>query len=501
MRNRKKVLSTVLTACVLVGGVFAVVRLATFFGWPQRLHSQVRVPAQPPRVQAPTTSPSAQAPPPAPTTQAPAPTAPSAHPPCGVSQAPARSPSAQAPAPSSTGYGGKPFTLGRGALEGRSPTYAPDGREIALAKDGPGASGTWSTSIWIASLDGRSLRSLTTNTSSNPVEGSQPAWSPDGSRIAFVSSASGNADIWVIGRDGSNLTRLTTNPDGDQQPAWSPNGSQIAFVSHNSVSRDRDIWIMNADGTNPRKVTGTSSGSPLGFHPAFSPDGRQIVFMLPSGGHRNDPVSRSNLMIVNVDGTGLCQLTTGDVIDSAPSWSKSGIVFTRSCCALWLIQPDGSGLQALPSTSGSNPVWSPDGTEIAFESSGHIYAFDLSDRTAKPLTQLNTLPIVIYINPGLANTINPKNKGNIGVAILSAPWFDPVRQIDQASITFGPTGSESSLASCVANDVNQDGIPDLVCKFDVAAKFAPTDTQAILKAKDANGFLFEGRDTVSVLPP
>jgi len=501
MRNRRKVASTVLTACVLVGGVFAVIRLAAFFGWPLRLDPSVRVPAQPPRVQAPALSPRVQAPSPAPTTQAPTITAPTAPPLCGVSQAPARSPSGEEPAPSATGYGGEPLTLGRGALEGRSPTYAPDGREIAFAKDAPGASGAWSTTIWIASLDGRSLRPLTTGTSRDPLVGSQPAWSPGGSRIAFVSSASGNADIWVIGRDGSNLTRLTTNPDGNQQPAWSPDRSQIAFVSHNSVSRDRDIWIMHADGANPRRVTSTSSGSPLGFHPAFSPDGRQIVFMSPSGGHRTDPVSRSNLMIVNVDGTGLCRLTTGDVIDSAPSWSRSGIVFTRSCCALWLIQPDGSGLQAFPSTSGSNPVWSPDGTEIAFERSGHIYVFDLSDRTAKPLTQLNALPIVIYINPGVANTINPKNKGNIAVAILSAPWFDPVRQIDQASITFGPIGSESNPASCAADEVNQDGVPDLICEFDVAAKFAPTDTEGVLKAKDANGFLFEGRDAVNVLSP
>src|SRR2546426_9449668 len=217
MPNRRKVVTSVLSACIFVSGVFAVIRLAAFFGLPLRLHPSERMPAHPPRVQAPAPSPRAQAPSPTPTTQAPTTTAPPASPLCGVSQAPAQSPSAEEPAPSSTGYGGKPFTLGRGALEGRSLTYAPDGQEIAFAKDAPGASGAWSTTIWIASLDGRSLRPLTTGTSRDPLVGSQPAWSPGGSRIAFVSSASGNADIWVIGRDGSNLTRLTTNPDGNQQ--------------------------------------------------------------------------------------------------------------------------------------------------------------------------------------------------------------------------------------------------------------------------------------------
>ena len=76
-----------------------------------------------------------------------------------------------------------------------------------------------------------------------------------------------------------------------------------------------------------------------------------------------------------------------------------------------------------------------------------------------------------------------------------------MRQIDQASITFGPTGNESTPASCVADEVNQDGVPDLVCEFDAAAKFAAKDTEGVLKAKDASGFLFEGRDTVSVLSP
>jgi len=221
--------------------------------------------------------------------------------------------------------------------------------------------------------------------------------------------------------------------------------------------------------------------------------------MSPSGGHRNDPVSRSNLFIVNVDGTGFCQLTTGNVNDSKASWSKKGIVFARSCCSLWLIQPDGSGLQILPNTSGSDPVWSPGGMKVAFDGGGQIYVFDLSDRTAKPVTQLNALPLVIYIQPRLANSIDPKSVERIRVAVLSAPWFDPVRQIDQASITFGPTGNESSPASCVAEEVNQDGVPDLVCHFEVAAYFSPGHTEGILKAKDVNGFLFEGSDAVSVV--
>jgi len=179
-------------------------------------------------------------------------------------------------------------------------------------------------------------------------------------------------------------------------------------------------------------------------------------------------------------------------------------VFSRSGSGhrgLWLIQADGSGLVVLPGVPGDadHPAWSADASKIAFDDFTHIYVFDLNKRAVKPLTQLNAVSIVIYIKPRVANTIDPNTESSIPVAILSAPWFDPVRQIDQSSITFGPTGTERSAASCTRGDVNEDGVPDLVCQFDAAAAFSPAHTEGVLKAKNANGILFEGRDAVKVL--
>ncbi|MGH9194970.1 MAG: TolB family protein, partial [Acidimicrobiia bacterium] len=206
-----------------------------------------------------------------------------------------------------------------------------------------------------------------------------------------------------------------------------------------------------------------------------------------------------------VDGTGLCQLTEGAFEDKHPHWSVRGIVFARSDRpgsghdGLWRIQPDGSGLEALHGAAGENPTWSPDATKIAFDDSQHVYVFNLINRTVKPLTQLNAVSIIILIKPGRANTIDPKTEVRIPVAVLSAPWFDPVRQIDKSSITFGPTGTERSPASCIADDVNEDKVPDLVCQFDVADAFSSASTEGVLKAKDVKGILFEGRDAVKVL--
>jgi hypothetical protein len=116
---------------------------------------------------------------------------------------------------------------------------------------------------------------------------------------------------------------------------------------------------------------------------------------------------------------------------------------------------------------------------------------------------VTTLPIAIDIKPGgVPNPINPGSNGTTPVAILSTPSFSAPSQVDTASLKFGRTGSESSLASCSPpQDVNADGLLDVLCHFTTQKTlFQPGDTQGVLTGKTVGGTPIRGTDSVKIVP-
>ncbi len=134
------------------------------------------------------------------------------------------------------------------------PTWSPDGKRIAFTSSRDG-----NPDIYVASADGSGQRPLTTDGA--PDEG--PAWSPDGNLILFTSYrdgadplmlGQGNAEVFTVDPDGSAPTNLTNDPGWDGYPAWSPDGSRIAFSNNNGI--EFDLYVMDADGAGKRLLPG-----------------------------------------------------------------------------------------------------------------------------------------------------------------------------------------------------------------------------------------------------
>lgn len=235
-------------------------------------------------------------------------------------------------------------------------TFPGENGRIAYSTD------TKPSQIYTVRPDGTGLQQLTHVRTGKGA--TSPAWSADGTRIAFVN----DKHIWVMNADGSGKTELT-NADGfrDRRPSWSPDGTRIIF-SHCDVSLGFraycDLDVIDANGTNETMLLG---GNWSYDWPRYSPDGSKIAFV----GDRDGYVCA--IWVANADGSEPVRLTDPAMQATVPDWSPDGtkIAFTSNCKLpgnkLWIMNADGTDQHELISEAGdwSNARFAPDGLTIA----------------------------------------------------------------------------------------------------------------------------------------
>lgn len=191
------------------------------------------------------------------------------------------------------------------------PIYSPDGSRIAFVSNRSGAD-----QIYVMNADGSGLTQLT--------NGTRFDWAADSNTIVYQTGSNvSNNELYTIDLAARNVHQLTYDNRYDGYPNWSPDGTRIAYV-HCLDDGDAQchIAVMNSDGSRQYFVTNTNEAT-ANFKPIWSPNGQQILFT----SYRNDLTNMQNadLYVVNADGSGLRQLTFEASKDFSAQWSSDGI--------------------------------------------------------------------------------------------------------------------------------------------------------------------------------
>ncbi len=279
-----------------------------------------------------------------------------------------------------------------------------------------------------------------------------PSLAPDGSAIVYERAVAGQRDLFLQRVDGQTAILLTGDcSEDDRDPAYSPDGMRIAFRSE---CRGGGIFVMGATGENVRRI------ADFGFHPAWSPDGRELAVATEGGVVPWNRPGRSELWAIEVD-SGRKRLVTR--VDSMhPSWSPSGRriavwglppgSFSRD---LWTVAADGSEpdyAQAERLTDDPeldwNPVWAGDGRHLYFASSRggtlNLWRLPIDEASGRRLGD----PEPVTAPSSWAGWLSASRDGrriaftdrNVRATVLRAP-LDPVRGVLVGAPAPVPTGS------------------------------------------------------------
>jgi Tol biopolymer transport system component len=239
-----------------------------------------------------------------------------------------------------------------------APRWSRDGMRIAFTTT---REQNWA--VYVMNADGGSQHKVSAPVEESKTVGMPVGWTPAG-RLVFQYLVDGKAQTYVVNADGTGMTTLL--PLGDESPVWSPDGSRVAFLS----SRDgtRGVYVMRADGSDVRRVSNLpgevwfapSWGITENDHTPWSPDGTRLAFV--------NFYEQGGLYVANADGSGVLRVTPAGMTGGLKfnGWSRTGrrIAFTHGVDGssdIYVVNDDGTGLVNLTPgpAEGSDALWVP----------------------------------------------------------------------------------------------------------------------------------------------
>jgi Tol biopolymer transport system component len=315
------------------------------------------------------------------------------------------------------------------------PALSPDGRSVAFVSNRDG-----NCNIYVGLVRGGNLLQIT----HDPNLESRPSWSPDGTMIAYARlDHSGIWDVWEVPALGGTPRRLILSAT---DPAWSPDGRSLAYEN----TPDGGIWISGISGENARQVAPAQGPGMQNTEPRFSPDGRELAFTIKSPGPYGE------LEVVDLASDGVRQLTHDTALALSPAWSPDGrsIYFASSrggSMNIWKIAATGGEPEQITAGQGDDAELdvSSDGKRIVFSTfreNINIVQLNLEanpgQQNLKPLTtdpaRNQVAPVYSADGKLLAYFSNYKGVEKEGIWVANADGSNPVQLVQDGRVNIFP---------------------------------------------------------------